>query len=151
VDKVNIDGIYHPQLVHVKASYVGVSGPRRLTDLEHWALIYRDEQGALDEPTYKLLVRFHYGLEGKDAPYQFALYEMDSGNEVELVTDLEWADRVKAIADHEGMEEAERWLDKQDGDYPDTRMRKPHEGLIYAALKRRWLAVCELISPHVTM
>lgn len=148
--KINLDQHYHPQLAHQRATYISVHGAHHFHELEHYSLNFIHNQGDLDnERSYKLAIRYYHGDE--EGPHHFAMYEMSMGDHIELLTGEEWSNRIEAIAQHEGYEEAERWQEKQVGNYPTCRIMTQWEFALQEKLKQRWLAVCELISPNVTL
>jgi hypothetical protein len=149
--KINLDVSYHPQLVLNQASFTSIDGPRHFHELEHWSLSFIKDQGDLDnEHSYKLAIRYYHG-DPDESPHHFHMYEMDSGNHIELITGEEFTERVDAIRQHEGDDEADKWVTEQYGSYAQVRIITQWEFALYETLKRRWLALCELISPHVNL
>lgn len=124
-----------PQLIHRP----GVNGQ------EHFGLSYIVNQGTDNENSYKLKVRVYWD-DKEWNHYEFIRYDM--GDEIVLYTQEEYNNRVQAIRDNEGDEAAAEWVLEQ---REVAVMRASgYEPDLKAALIRRWEAMCELVSPHVT-
>lgn len=109
----------------------------------YWTLTFHLPRS---DHTYELRIR-HYWDDKKWNHYSFFRCDYAIGDPVQLVTREEFDGRVQAIRDNEGEEVAENWRMNQ----LEWRVMNNPEADIKAALIRRWEAVCELISPGVTL
>jgi hypothetical protein len=130
--------VLDPQLTHRKA-LVNISEARDVVDREHYALHVEVPIGG-ENQSYSLVIRCYYDHGERYNEYHFGQYNM--GDWDEIVSSDERNARYNAVLENEGEEVALRWN--------GPRVIRGIETDILQALIRRWEALCELVTPHVT-
>jgi hypothetical protein len=138
----NVEVYRNPQLCHFPRRTVGMEGAKSVDELEHYSLGIEYKMGGEDR-SYALLIRYYWDGETRNH-YYFGQYDL--GTFTEIVSEDELQARYNAVEENEGEEKAGEWFSSPKA----PREIRGIEKDIQAALIRRWEALCELVSPHVT-
>jgi hypothetical protein len=128
--------VRQPQLTHRKAIAYG-NEVRSVVDREHYALHVELPIGG-EKESYTLVVRYYWDGEVWNH-YSFGKWD-DNGEFEEIFSKEEADSHEEAYLNNGGKLE----------EFYRPRVIRGIETDIKAALIRRWEAVCELVSPHVT-